>query len=60
MKAVITLSPRDCDAVLFDLDGVLTRTAGARAGSAVSSGSIAAGAIPAAPRGQMRGSDYLR
>jgi beta-phosphoglucomutase family hydrolase len=31
MKAVITLSPRDCDAVLFDLDGVLTRTAGAHA-----------------------------
>jgi beta-phosphoglucomutase family hydrolase len=31
MKAVITLSPRDCDAVLFDLDGVLTRTAAAHA-----------------------------
>jgi beta-phosphoglucomutase family hydrolase len=31
MKAVITLSRRDCDAVLFDLDGVLTRTAGAHA-----------------------------
>ena len=27
MIAVITLSPRDYDAVLFDLDGVLTRTA---------------------------------
>ena len=27
MQAVITLSPRDYDAVLFDLDGVLTRTA---------------------------------
>jgi len=24
---VITLSPRDYDAVLFDLDGVLTKTA---------------------------------
>jgi HAD superfamily hydrolase (TIGR01509 family) len=31
MKAVITLSPRDCDAVLFDLDGVLTRSAGVHA-----------------------------
>jgi beta-phosphoglucomutase family hydrolase len=27
MKIAITLSPRDYDAVLFDLDGVLTRTA---------------------------------
>ena len=27
MKVVITLSPRDYDAVLFDLDGVVTRTA---------------------------------
>jgi phosphoglycolate phosphatase-like HAD superfamily hydrolase len=27
MIAVIALSPRDYDAVLFDLDGVLTRTA---------------------------------
>ncbi|MFH1344117.1 MAG: HAD-IA family hydrolase [Pseudomonadota bacterium] len=27
MQIVITLSPRDYDAVLFDLDGVLTRTA---------------------------------
>ncbi len=27
MKVVITLSPRDYDAVLFDLDGVLTKTA---------------------------------
>jgi len=27
MKEIITLSPRDYDAVLFDLDGVLTRTA---------------------------------
>ncbi len=27
MKGVITLSPRDYDAVLFDLDGVLTKTA---------------------------------
>ena len=27
MQTVITLSPRDYDAVLFDLDGVLTRTA---------------------------------
>ena len=27
MKDIITLSPRDYDAVLFDLDGVLTRTA---------------------------------
>ena len=27
MQVVITLSPRDYDAVLFDLDGVLTRTA---------------------------------
>ena len=31
MNVVITLSPRDCDAVLFDLDGVLTRTAGVHA-----------------------------
>src|SRR3984893_18420557 len=31
MKVVITLSPRDYDAVLFDLDGVLTRTAGTHA-----------------------------
>lgn len=29
--AVITLSPRDYDAVLFDLDGVLTRTASVHA-----------------------------
>ncbi|MDD2853422.1 MAG: hypothetical protein PHY09_16170 [Desulfuromonadaceae bacterium] len=26
MLAAIRLSPQDCDAVLFDLDGVLTRT----------------------------------
>jgi beta-phosphoglucomutase-like phosphatase (HAD superfamily) len=31
MKAVITLSSRDYDAVLFDLDGVLTRTANVHA-----------------------------
>jgi beta-phosphoglucomutase-like phosphatase (HAD superfamily) len=31
MIAVITLSPRDYDAVLFDLDGVLTRTASVHA-----------------------------
>ena len=31
MKVIITLSPRDYDAVLFDLDGVLTRTAGVHA-----------------------------
>ena len=31
MKVVITLSPRDFDAVLFDLDGVLTRTASVHA-----------------------------
>jgi len=31
MIVVITLSPRDYDAVLFDLDGVLTRTASVRA-----------------------------
>lgn len=31
MKAVITLSPRDYDTVLFDLDGVLTRTASVHA-----------------------------
>ena len=31
MKIVITLSPRDYDAVLFDLDGVLTRTASVHA-----------------------------
>ncbi|HEX2768383.1 MAG TPA: HAD family hydrolase, partial [Geobacteraceae bacterium] len=31
MKAVITISPRDYDAVLFDLDGVLTRTASVHA-----------------------------
>ena len=28
---VVTLSPRDYDAVLFDLDGVLTKTAGVHA-----------------------------
>ncbi|MGA7965724.1 MAG: HAD family hydrolase, partial [Gammaproteobacteria bacterium] len=31
MIVVITLSPRDYDAVLFDLDGVLTRTASVHA-----------------------------
>jgi hypothetical protein len=31
MRAVITVSPQDCDAVLFDLDGVLTRTASVHA-----------------------------
>jgi len=31
MKVVITLSPRDYDVVLFDLDGVLTRTASVHA-----------------------------
>ncbi|MDO9458506.1 MAG: beta-phosphoglucomutase family hydrolase, partial [Alphaproteobacteria bacterium] len=31
MQVVITLSPRDYDAVLFDLDGVLTRTASVHA-----------------------------
>jgi beta-phosphoglucomutase family hydrolase len=31
MNIVITLSPRDFDAVLFDLDGVLTRTASVHA-----------------------------
>ena len=31
MNVVITLSPRDYDAVLFDLDGVLTRTASVHA-----------------------------
>jgi beta-phosphoglucomutase family hydrolase len=31
MKVVITLSPRDYDAVLFDLDGVLTKTANVHA-----------------------------
>jgi beta-phosphoglucomutase family hydrolase len=31
MKVVITLSPRDYDAVLFDLDGVLTKTASVHA-----------------------------
>jgi trehalose/maltose hydrolase-like predicted phosphorylase len=31
MKVVITLSPRDYDGVLFDLDGVLTRTASVHA-----------------------------
>ncbi len=31
MNAAITLSPRDYDAVLFDLDGVLTRTASVHA-----------------------------
>ncbi len=30
-SCVVTLSPRDCDAVLFDLDGVLTRTASVHA-----------------------------
>jgi beta-phosphoglucomutase family hydrolase len=33
MKVAITLSPRDYDAVLFDLDGVLTRTASVHAGA---------------------------
>ena len=28
---VVTVSPRDCDAVLFDLDGVLTKTASVHA-----------------------------
>lgn len=31
MKIAITLSSRDYDAVRFDLDGVLTRTAGVHA-----------------------------
>ena len=31
MKILLTLSPRDYDAVLFDLDGVLTKTAGVHA-----------------------------
>ncbi len=31
ISPVITLSPRDYDAVLFDLDGVLTKTAGVHA-----------------------------
>jgi len=31
MKVIITLSPRDYDAVLFDLDGVLTKTASVHA-----------------------------
>lgn len=31
MKVITTLSPRDCDAVLFDLDGVLTRSASVHA-----------------------------
>ena len=31
MKTVIALSPRDYDAILFDLDGVLTRTASVHA-----------------------------
>ena len=31
MNVIITLSPRDYDAVLFDLDGVLTRTASVHA-----------------------------
>ena len=31
MNAIITLSPRDFDGVLFDLDGVLTRTASVHA-----------------------------
>jgi beta-phosphoglucomutase family hydrolase len=31
IKIAVTLSPRDYDAVLFDLDGVLTRTAGVHA-----------------------------
>ena len=31
MKAIITISPRDFDVVLFDLDGVLTRTASVHA-----------------------------
>ncbi len=31
MKAVITVSPQDCDAVLFDFDGVLDSTASVHA-----------------------------
>ena len=31
MKVIITISPRDYDAVLFDLDGVLTKTASVHA-----------------------------
>src|SRR5688572_11283276 len=31
VAAIVTLSPRDFDAVLFDLDGVLTRTASVHA-----------------------------
>ncbi len=31
VRPVITLSPRDYDAVLFDLNGVLTRTASVHA-----------------------------
>lgn len=31
MKVAVTISPRDYDVVLFDLDGVLTRTASVHA-----------------------------
>jgi phosphoglycolate phosphatase-like HAD superfamily hydrolase len=31
MKVAVTISPQDYDVVLFDLDGVLTRTAGVTA-----------------------------
>lgn len=31
VSPVVTLSPRDYDAALFDLDGVLTRTASVHA-----------------------------
>jgi hypothetical protein len=33
INAIVTLSARDYDAVLFDLDGVLTKTAEAMAGT---------------------------
>jgi len=32
-ESIVKLSPRDFDAVLFDLDGVLTKTAKVHAGS---------------------------
>jgi beta-phosphoglucomutase-like phosphatase (HAD superfamily) len=53
---VVTVSPRDCDAVLFDLDRVLTKTASVHAAawqpSAKRAGSERRGATPATPSTQ--------
>ena len=47
MKVAVTLSSRDYDAVLFDLDGVLARTARVR--RAVVSREAASGEVPGQP-----------